>query len=203
MMEFLQDILRYILAVLTSWKVLAGTLIGWLLFSVVTRFKAFGTRTILLWLGIFLVAAPFRVWREQEQQITQLDRAQTTATTERDSLRVALTASRATQPIRANEDTYRAVRVRLVFFVRQADSLAMKYAKAPAGPSDAELPAWTERVRRYLRTSAPDPSYEVEFNSATEPDDEHTYYGGSQAPIALTKRRAVLLKFLEQLRRTS
>ena len=152
----------------------------------------------------FLVVAPFRVWREQRQEIAELEQAQATTERQRDSLRAALNSRSTAPPPQENRpDNYRAMRAQLAFFVRQADSLVVRYAKGPAIPSGTELQAWTDRVRHYLRTSAPDPSYEVEFNSATEPDDEHAYYGGSQAPIALMKRKAVLVKFLEQLRRTS
>lgn len=202
MMEFVQDVLHYGFAVLTSWKVLVGTVFGWLFFSVVLRLRPFKTRTVLLWLGLFLIIAPFPKWREQKRQIAQLQRAQKTTEAERDSLGAALHAIKTAPPVQNEQsDKYSGVRARLALFVRQADSLVGRFTNDPGMSSGSEVQAWTDRVRHYLKTSAPDPSYEVEFNSAADPGDENAYAG--PAPLALTKRRAVLVRFLQQLRRTS
>jgi hypothetical protein len=196
--EFFRDLLSYGAAVLTSWKLLVGTVVGWLFFSVVPRLKPFKPRTILVWLGLFLVIAPFPKWREQRreitrqtQEITKLERDRREAEARRDSISALLTAPRT--------DEYREVRLRLAFFVRQADTLGERFRRGPAMPY-GELHSWTERVHRYLGTRGLDPSYQVEFDVAAGSDDENTFYGSE--PVALTKRRAVLVKFLQQLRRT-
>lgn len=191
------DLLQYVIAVLTSWKILVGTLAGWLVFTVGLRFKPFGNRTVLVWLGLFLVAAPFPKWRELRQAIAEQHTATRSMEVERDSLRDTLTAIKNARPVSSEQpDKHRAVRARLAFFARQADTLMTGQARTFAMRPE-EVAEWTKGVRSYLNTL--EPYYALTFDAAVDPDDENTYSGTTS--IALSRRRAVLIKFLEELRR--